>query len=355
MERYIRKIPLFIGSIALCACSVLNNVLVPQISAPTPTLQPLTIQDIIVHHPLLANSQVRDWGLKIYDTSQIGVGFVRPENLNTPPVELPQNDELYLAEGQSLSLYLVLRTGEHAIFLVTVLLDYHQTPFLMDGQRGLLHEVDLESGGDLYVPIQIDIHESGAHDLIILAFKNPYNRPIDHDLRSNEQCLITGRRTVVIAGNDYRPVGIIQPDVVGNAPPSGVDWGPPILFANLGSVHPSQPEGQMNMAAHGNPNQTFAYRVWMSNLGDKTPEPVNYGLVRFMNYHQIDFKGKDLFVVHLDEKQEALLDDKLTLPAQAGVNEVQIIYIYDPYKSLLREEVLAPFVFGSQCLGIQVP
>ncbi|MBN1933790.1 MAG: hypothetical protein JW934_03945 [Anaerolineae bacterium] len=93
----------------------------------------------------------------------------------------------------------------------------------------------------------------------------------------------------------------------------------------------------------------------MSNLDMTVPTPVTYGLVQFLNYHQVKFKGKDLYVVHLNEKQEILLDDSLTLPNQTGVHEVQMVYIYDPYQSLLDNQVHVPFVFGSACLGIQTP
>lgn len=348
MRQCICRIFLYLGAVALCGCSVLNLI-------PTPTLQALTIQDVIVHRPLSANAQTHDWGLPVYDPSQIGLGLVKPEDANTNPDDLPQNDELSLAEGEYLSLYLVLSSpAEQATFLVTALVDYHQTPFTMDGQLGLLHEVDVGLGGDLYVPIQIEINGPGAHDLTFIAFKNPYDRPMDRDLRWTP--MFIGYRTVVIVGNDNRPVAVAQPDATGNPPPAGVDWGPDILFAKPGNVHPSHPNGQLNLASHGKPNQVFAYRVWMSNLSWTEPKPLTYGLVRFLNYHQIEFKGKDLFVVHLDENQEVLLDDSLTLPAQAGINEVQIVYVYDPYKSLLHNEV-SPFryVYGSPCLGIKVP
>ena len=58
----------------------------------------------------------------------------------------------------------------------------------------------------------------------------------------------------------------------------------------------------------------------MSKLSFGDPEPITYGLVRFMNFHQIDIKGKELFIVHLNENQEVILNDSLTLPDKAEVN-----------------------------------
>ncbi|MBN1935394.1 MAG: hypothetical protein JW934_12055 [Anaerolineae bacterium] len=179
---------------------------------------------------------------------------MRPEDVNTPPNELPQNDELYLAEGEHLDLYLVLVAAQQSTFLVTALVDYQQTPFTLDGQFGLLHEIDQEAEGDLYVPIQIEVSGPGAHDLILIAFKNPYDRPVDHDARFVSPCLFTGRRTVVIVGDDRRPARTVQPDAVGIAPPSGVDWGTALLFAKPGDTHPSRPEGQLRMISPGKLN-----------------------------------------------------------------------------------------------------
>lgn len=92
---YWQNIPLS-GCFALCGCSVLNWI-------STPKLQPLTIQDVIVYRSLSANAQTHDWGLPIYDASQIGLGLVRPEDANTHPDNLPKMTNYPWQKGTSFS------------------------------------------------------------------------------------------------------------------------------------------------------------------------------------------------------------------------------------------------------------
>jgi len=322
-----------------------------------PTSLPGVIQDVVVHNVFSKDVQIADWteeegGIHIYDPSQFSMGFVRQEDRYVPPVQLPQNDELHLLTGQPLLLDLIVISQRHSTLLISVLVDYQQVPFTLDGMLSLLHEIRVEEGGDLYIPMQIDISEPGAHDFIIVAFRDPYNRPWDHEAR--DDCRVSGRRAVVIIDDIDEPVQTVIPDVVGVPPPPDVDFGVRVLFADVptspsDSSHPSQ--RQMRMTARGNAGELFRYQLWLSNY-DLPDETVDYGLMRFLDFHQTEFKGKNLYVAHFDGRQEAIVEDQLELPAQPSVHEAQIVYVFDPYKSLLRNEVLAPFVFSSGCLGI---
>jgi hypothetical protein len=326
-----------------------------------PTFPPLTIQDLVMHHTLSKETWIAHWtpeegGVKIYDASQAGIGFVRPEDRYTPPNQLPQNDELHIRSSEPLLLDLVVIAAQDSTFLLTVLLDYQQVTFSLDGQSGLLHEIRVEKEGDLYIPIKIDVSGPGAHDLIIIAFRDPDNRPWDQDARDLAfGCLLSGRRAVVVVDNIDRPVREITPDISGVAPPSGVDFGIRVMFADMpaspsDTTHPSQ--RQMRMTAHAQVGESFPYQLWLSNY-DLPNDIVDYGLMRFLDFHQVDFKGKDLYVAHFEGRQEAIVEDSFVLPSQPGVHEAQIVYVFDPYKSVLRSEVLAPFVFSSGCLGIE--
>jgi hypothetical protein len=309
------------------------------------------VEDIVIQHPSFSEDVQYINDDVAQSPSQVSVGLIRLEDRDTPLDQLPQNREFRVAEDQSLSLGLILFTGQDAVFLVTALLDYQQIPFTLDGKDGLLHEVEVEAGKDLFIPVQVDVQGAGAHDLLFVAFRDPDQRPLDHDFRTS-LCRLGGFRSVVIVGEDEQPVRTMQPDAVGVSPPPDVDWGPRLLFAEAGNIHPSQPDGQMKMVQQRQSGDIFDYSLWMSNVESDTPS-IDYGLVRFLNYRQIDFKGKDWFVAHLDENQEMILNDSLVLPTQSGINELQIIYVYDPYKSLLRKEVTTPFIYASDCLGIE--
>lgn len=355
--QYLPLILVFLVGMALTlgACSAF-----PRTGQPVPS--PAAIQDVVVHRVLSEQSQTANWtieegGVQIYDSSQAGLGFVRPEDRNTPPSQLPPNEELHIQSGEPLRLDLVANAAQDSTFLVTTLVDYQQVPFSLDGQYGLLHEIRVENGGYLYVPIQIDINGPGAHDLIIMAFRDPYNRPWDQDVRNSAfGCLVSGRRAVVIVDNVDSPAQKTGPNIWGVSPPEEVDFGVRVLFADmpaspLDTTHPSQ--RQMRMTAYGQAGESFQYQLWLSNY-DSPDDVVDYGLMRFLDFHQIDFKGENLFIAHFEGRQETIVEDSFLLPLQTGVHEVQIVYVFDPYKSVLRGEVLAPFVFSSSCLGIDV-
>ncbi|MCE5293104.1 MAG: hypothetical protein LLF94_00635 [Chlamydiales bacterium] len=347
---------------ALSACSAFTP-------AVEPTMSPNTIKDVVVHESYSQDVQTKRWALeeggsKIKNSTQVGLGFVRLEDSNTSPDQLPQNDELHLNSGEPLKLNLILEAGQSSTFLVTVLVDYKQAAFSLDGQYGLLHEVYVESSGDLntpiedlYIPIEIDITGQGAHDVFILAFGNPYDRAWDSEGRDGgSSCQTASRRTVVIVDEVENPFQSIKPDVFGVSPPPEVDFGLYLIFADVpaSSVDTSHPSTrQMKMTEHGRAGKEFKYQLWLSNY-NLPDDVVDIGYMRFLDYHQINFKGKDLFVTHFDGRQEAIVDDSIVLPIQKGVHELQIIYVFNPYKSILNGEVLGPFVLSSSCMGIDV-
>lgn len=344
---------------ALSACSTTE-----------PTMALNAVKDVVVHNAYSKDVQVNTWtlaegGNKNKGSTLVGLGFVRPEDRNTPPSQLTQNVELALNSGEPLKLDLIIESGQSTPFLVTVLVDYKQVAFSMDGQYGLLHEIYVESTGDpdapaqvLYIPVEIDIFGPGAHDVVVLGFKNPYDRVWDPEAREsgNLSCGLGGQRIVVIVDEVESPYQNISPDVFAAAPPPEIDFGLRVLFAelptsSLDSSHPSK--RQMKFTQNGRAGKDFRYQMWLSNYA-LPDDVVDIAYFRFLDYHQINFKGKDLFVVHFDGRQETIVDDFITLPSQKGVHELQIVYLFDPYKSLLREEVLAPFVMVSDCLGINV-
>lgn len=284
--------------------------------------------------------------------SEISIGVILSGQRQIPITQLPQNREFRIAQGEDLSLDLILAAGEETTLLVTALVDYTQIPFRLDGEIGLLHEIQIEAEKDLFIPVELTITGTGAHDVLLIAFKNPYQRPLDQDYRIS-QCRAGGFRTVVIVGEDDHPVIDPQPNAWGNPLPPGVDWGPPLLFATADNIHPSESAGQLQMFQKAKPGDLFSYRIWLSNAGREEKRTIDIAMVQFMNYHQTVFREMDWYMVRLTGDQEILLNDSLVLPDVHGVNEVQIIYTNYPFTSLENEVDIMPFVYFSDCLGIQ--
>ncbi len=340
----------------LCGCS--------SDQAPVQTAAPgARFQDVVTHGAFSDQVEAIEWsidegGVRIHDSSQAGIGFVRPEDRHTPPSRLPQNDELRLKSGEPFKVDLVINAAQDSTFLITAIVDYQQVPFTMDEEFGLLHEIKVEKEGALYVPLQIDISGSGAHDFIIMAFRDPYNRARwdENERDLGQGCIVTGKRAVIIVDDNDQPFKNATPDVLGAPQSDEVDFGLRVMFANppasiFDQSHPTQ--RQMSFIQSGAASQTFPYQLWLSNY--ELPDVVvDYGLMRFFDFHQVDFLGKDLLIAYFDGQQEAIVDDNILLPEQPGLHELQIVYVFDPYKSVLNQEVLARYVFSSSCVGINV-
>jgi hypothetical protein len=284
-----------------------------------------------------------------------GLGISRPADLNTPPFERPQNVELDLAEGEPLELYLVLLNslGRPRTFLVTALLDYKQVLFELDGRMGLLHEVVVPSPAEMNLPLRLTVQGAGAHDLIFVAFTDPYDHPLDPNVRENEQGSITGRRAVIVVDGRNTPVRTLTPAAFGKDAPPNLPRVPiRIGFASAPNGQTTHPSDRYIVLTHATPGQKFPYQIWVTNFGNTQKETFNYALVGFLDFHQVDLVQPNVTVVQVGSGQEAILDASVDVPNTRSIHELQIVYIFDPYQSVLRKEVLMPFVFSSLRLGL---
>lgn len=310
------------------------------------------IPDIVVHSSLSAEAGYTDWGNQLHHATSLGIGFVRPEHRHLAPDERPQTEEVRVEDGHVLSWYLILSSGEPTTVLVTVLLDYLQVPFSLDDKEGLLHEVRVDPTGDLELPMHVEIDGPGAHDLLVIAFKEPYDRPLDAEYRDTLHQRLVGRRAVVVVEGVAEPAHQPTPDLIGSPPPPDVTFGIPVSFAQPPDTGTSHPSKRFLHTIEGQPKEVVPYQLWLSNYHGEAA--VDYGLVLFQDFHQVFLQGKNLFMVHLDAGHEAIVDSSLTLPPQPGIHELQAVLVFDPYRSIKRGEVADPFVRGSNCLGVQV-
>jgi hypothetical protein len=216
----------------------------------------------------------------------------------------------------------------------------------------LLHEVRVEPTGDLEMPMRLEIEGPGAHDLLVVAFKEPYNRPIDAGYRDTLHQRLVGRRAVVIVGGVEQPVHEPTPDLVGAPPPPDVTFGIPVCFAGAADDADAHPAKHFLWSLEGQPQEAAPYRLWVSNYHGEAP--IDHGLVLFQDFHQVPLLGREFLIVHLEPGHEAIIDGHLSLPEQPGVHEVQVVMVKDPYRSVRRGEVSDPFVRGSNCLGVRV-
>ncbi len=242
----------------------------------------------------------------------------------------------------------MLNAAERTTFLVSVLLNYEQVYFTLDGQEGLLHEVIVESGGDLELPFSVRVDEPGWHDLIVLGFADPYNNSTDVQYRmSGSSAQLVGRRLFLnVEGADIVHNSLSTP-LSGTPIPENVSLGFRANFATMPSdhqSHPSELERQLYVDS-GQAGTNYSYQLWLANMD--TVNEANYALVLFHNFQQSLVGADKAVAVHLSPGEEAILDIITRLDGQPGVNQIQAVFIYDPYKSVLHQDVWLPFVYST--------
>jgi hypothetical protein len=251
-------------------------------------------------------------------------------------------------------LVLVNNRATPNVFLVTVVLDYRQAPFMLDGRDGLLHEVTVPPTTELELPFRLTINAQGMHDLQIIAFDDPYNQTLDFNYRSDLFGRVTARRAVLMVGDTREPVRALDIVDRGNPVPQEVAFKAEVGFAKAPipkskALHPSQRQLYVDTAQ---PNQTYPFQVVITNV---EKQAATYALVPFLDFRQVSLAGKDVLAVHLDPGEEAIIDATIRLPEERGVHQLQLLWLFDPYHSVVRKEVLAPFVLGSPRVALNVP
>lgn len=311
------------------------------------------IANVVVHYDDSENvifkelpAEVKNLGL------DIGVGFTRPEDLDIYPFDRPQTLEFRLKEDEDFTPLLTVGNGlpEPQTVLISILLDYRQVSFVLDGKAGLLHQVTIPSDRDMYIPFYLDIDGTGAHDLQVVVFDDPYNFTLDKNYRMSLEGHVTSRRAVVIIGFDETPARLLQPVTLMMSPiPSDVSFSPPVGFVSAPSseeVHPSKRQLYVAEAAAGKP---YSFQMYLANAGYR---PVIQAMVSFLDYHQFKINGLDLLLADLRPGEETVVDITLQMASEPAIHQFQTIYLFDPYKSLLRKEVFLPVVFFSHRIAI---
>mgnify|MGYP001178230027 CR=1 FL=1 len=331
-------------SATLVACG-LQHQSVPEVAV-------VPIPDVVVHELFSPSAYLNN--TPEVQARGISVGFVWPEHRDEHPSQRPQTVEVSLATSELFAPLLIVQMKEETTALVSVLLDFKQIEFELDGQMGLLHEIRLEPGTELEIPIKVDIADPGTHELAVLVFADPYNGSLDPMYRmSGLSSKVGGRRAIVVVGDRAEVAGVMPPARAGHAIPEDVAFSlVGVMFASSPTSRNSHPVDRQLYVAQGRAGEPFHYQLWVSNQGSN--QATEFALVAFQDYHQVLVDDLDVTVARLEADQEAIIDSHVSLPLTPGVSQMQVVYILDPYKSILHEEVTAPFTLATERIAIHV-
>jgi hypothetical protein len=315
---------------------------------------PIPIEDVVIHSSFSPSVVFTD--LPDGMGSGWGVGFVRPEDLSISPFDRPQTEEFRLSVGEKFTPYLILGSNldKPMNVLVTVLLDYQQKSFELDGEAGILHKLEISPNVELNLPMNLAIDQTGAHDLIVIAFADPDYHPLDSETRLLQlQPALAGRRAVVVIGDNEYPFKELLPDMVGKPVPESNSDYLGVALAVLPNGRTDIPPADRQFTVTSVPrNGDFSFQVIAKNEDE---EHVEYAMVIFLSFRLVSLDEDGVLLASLDPGEETTFDGTVHIPDIVGIHELQVVYILDPYKSILREEVTAPFVFGSVRVGLQAP
>ena len=310
------------------------------------------IANVVVHDTYSRKAVIKDvidWVRENKIT--IGIGVVRPEDIDIYPLDRPQIIEFRLSEEKEFNPYFFTYNDlvEPSTVLVTAFLDYKQINSTLDGKTGLLHQLTVPAGKEVNLPFSMDIEGNGAHDVQIVIFRDPYNKTKDVNYRMSLDSRALGFRTVVVVGDDETPVRTLEPGITGVPIPPDAKVKREVLFVSLPGEG-LRPSDRQLYVADSTAGGTYSFQIYNANSGKS--RSVVQAMIPFLDYHQISLNGSDLLVASLNPGEEALTDIELPLAAEPDIHQLQIIYLFDPYKSILRHEVYYGVVLGSFRIAI---
>lgn len=354
MFRFIKEkiiIPFFVVSLFLAFLATYQHLTATSL---LPSQAPLVpIADVVIHKP-------EDFKQLRYRPQEatmrgIGAGLMRIEEQNVHPFERTQNDEFVLAKGETVfDIWGIFFSEEPTTILVSLIVNYEQVPFELDGEFGLLHEIEISSPDMVWeTPFKVDLQKPGAHDVILIAFANPYDTSLDAIYRSEKWPVYAAKRTVVIVGEDRTPAGTLPAPLPVRPTPADVTLSFEAIFATTTTDPHSHFADRQMYTAEGIAGETFPFQIWSSNAQGESGS--DYAYMLFQNFHQVPINGQKMVLAHLEPNEEVVINTVTTLAAEPGLNQLEVVTVFDPYRSVLNKEVRASFVFNPFRMAVYTP
>jgi hypothetical protein len=279
----------------------------------------------------------------------LSVGFVQTEHRDIHPYQRPSNTEFHIQAGDAFTTSLILSTGydEPYPVLVSVILDYEQVRFSLDGREGLLHYLEVPSGVDLEMPMEVAVQTAGRHDLFVIAFREPDSHPVDPQDRLPPALSVGGRRTVICVDDCTVPARDLPVTHVGQLAGASTHGTISALPLLPGSDRPQQ---RLLLTSNAWPGEPVALELWAKNDTEQTRD---YIVLAFLDFQQIAFGSFEAIHLSMPPGSEIFIPGAVKVPDERGLHELQFVYIFDPFQAI-DTEVRDPFVQSQSRSAITV-
>ncbi|TET52906.1 MAG: hypothetical protein E3J54_05505 [Actinobacteria bacterium] len=217
-------------------------------------------------------------------------------------------------------------------YLLTLLLDYKQTPVFINNKPKLSQRFSIDSYDAKMIPFKTKQLDKGFKDLTVLVL----NKPDDHSLDStsrviNNTMVYSLRSNIFVDSSEPPSINFLEKattDIKDN------EQIVPIYLSKSNANISSKKKEWFKEEVK--PKQKLRYFIHVANkLQNKKPLP--FALVSFLNYKQIPIKVGEQEPVkfcYLNYKEKTTIAADLFVPEKKGVHELIVIMIANPHMKL---------------------
>ena len=218
-------------------------------------------------------------------------------------------------------------------YLLTCVLDYQQIPCLWEDETepAYHYSVSLSAGQIRNIGFKTPEITEGAHDFVVLAFRNAFSTKLDYEYRiSTDFNYFHAPRIVLLAGDSTE-----FPEL----PDSSLITGEPdILPMPLDGLLVTQSSSVDRISAWlmqpASPDEIFDYTIYLGNYS-RPEDTRHYAVMSFLNYRQVPLsEQQDVMFANLDFLEQTTFEASVQAPADEGIYELVVIYATDPYTML---------------------
>lgn len=246
--------------------------------------------------------------------------------LYNPDGNIETEFHFQVEEGESIKKFISLGNmiKKDRLYKIILLVDYQQTPFIVDGGKPSLEfDVQMKAGQTIEIPVEVPPLSEGLHDILFVIAKYPDDKSLDEEFRKKTDLnhLLFQRFSVSVGAKDTPTK--IQFDNIGE-----------LEDKNLGGVFLSKNNDYRRwLTENVGLNDKLRYIVHIGNSVRKKDQ--TYALVILSDWKQINItQDKNVLFYKLQEDNAYSLKTELTAPDQEGVYDLTALLISNPFQKL---------------------
>lgn len=267
---------------------------------------------------VVSNATTMEWGLGV----QIHSGMAVDRNV----VQLSS-----APQGSTIPITGTITLGNHNDapqgFRLTALLNYQQTPSTINTHTDILHTTVVNAFTDEMIEFTLQLpNQEGRYKLWWVVFGFPDEHPLDMQSRLSSSQVYSFATDIVVGNGASFPVPTFEPFTPYASSATFES------FSGIQLTHDALSPQASWFTDTVKANDTLPYFI---HIGNSTRPVTNYALVAFLNGLQIpiqhDEPAMTVFWGTVDADSLTTIPASVQVPEGAGIHELQVLYVPDPY------------------------